>query len=147
MTRLFVCFATAAVVAVGTAALTVPGQAQPYNPGYPGGYQGGPEYTPRSYYRQRERERERESERDRERGGLLCKGADARITSAGGSRPTVNWALSSARSVWSRQAKAAYGEEWADPGMATGEKHTCFPVTLGRRCEFSGIPCREPPLR
>jgi len=158
MTRLFACFAAAAVVTVGAAALTAPGVAQPYNPGYnpgySGGYQGGPQYyTPRSYYQTRRREEERARERDREResehsiGHFECKGGEARITATGGSRPFRSWALSSARSVWSRQAKAAFGEEWSDPKMGRDDRHTCFPVTLGRRCEFSAIPCREPSIR
>jgi len=149
MTRIFVCLAAAAVAAVGAAALTAPGSAQPYNPGYAPGYQPGYQYVPqRNYYQTRRREEERwREEHEHVTGRYECKGGEARITATGSSRPFRAWALSSAKSVWSRQAKAAFGEEWSDASMARDERHTCFPVTLGRRCEFSGIPCREPTIR
>jgi hypothetical protein len=146
MTRFFACFATAAVAAVGAAALMAPGYAQPYNPGYPGGYQ----YQPGpSYYqsRRREEERERARERDRDRDRYECKGTEARITVTGHIRPTYGWALSSANTVWSAQARVSYGEEWAQVQQAREERHRCFGAVVGKRCEVTAIPCRAQSLR
>jgi hypothetical protein len=155
MNRFLALFGTAAAVAtVGAAALIAPSFAQPYAPGYQSGYQGGYQYVPqRNYYQSRERERERDRDRDRERereregNRYECKAYEGRITTAGGTRPTYGWALSSANSMWSRQARATFGEEWSDVRMAREERHRCFPVVLGKRCEVTAIPCREPSLR
>jgi hypothetical protein len=142
MTRILACLATAAVAAVGTAVLMTPASTQPFNPsGSPGGYQ----YVPQQNYyqiRRREEERARERERDRDRDHYECKGSDARVTTTGNTRPTYGWALSSANSVWSRQTRVTYGEEWSDIHSAREERHRCFGAVIGKRCEVTAIPCR-----
>jgi hypothetical protein len=74
-----------------------------------------------------------------------CKGEE--IASTGDARPLEGWAMRLAKKNWREEARARYGEEWADFSNARVSMTKCFEASVGgvplKRCRIEATPCRS----
>jgi hypothetical protein len=70
-----------------------------------------------------------------------------RISASGNQRPTIGWALGSARDHWQDQVLTKYGERYGRWSQAACAKQECVPASLGgfMRCTLTGFPCVTKP--
>ncbi|MEO1204715.1 MAG: peptidoglycan-binding domain-containing protein [Pseudomonadota bacterium] len=69
------------------------------------------------------------------------------ISASGNQRPSMRWALQSARDHWQDEVLNKYGERYARWRRAACLKRECVPASLGgfTRCTLSGFPCITKP--
>lgn len=77
-----------------------------------------------------------------------CK--DDPIEASGAARPTQKWAMKVATDNWRRDARARYGEEWANFASAKVVESKCFTSSVGggigpemQRCRIKAYACQS----